>query len=337
MNLGALSCALILPTKTNCIFVAAEVTPGMGKETFNFRYEPEWNALWKYNYVSGNGSGAGGVWTDLSENLPIGPYRFDDFNVQGGYDMVIKVKPNDPNTVFLGGTNLFRSTDGFSSPNNTAFIGGYGEDTDLPLFVLYPNQHPDQHALVFLPSSPNVMISGNDGGIYKTNDNMAASVEWENLNNGYVTTQFYTIAIDKNGTDNVIIGGLQDNGTRFVDTADPTDTWTMPFNYDGAFCAIPSNQDYYLMSVQLGRIVKVKVNDDGLLEEYVRIDPASARPDDYLFINPLMLDPNDENRLYVINGRRIFGNDNISLIPFTNEFDSIPDYWYQITDTISFF
>jgi len=53
------------------------------------------------------------VWTDRSANLPdeAGCLNNNDpFAVQGGYDLVIAVKPNDPNFVVIGGTNAYRST-----------------------------------------------------------------------------------------------------------------------------------------------------------------------------------------------------------------------------------
>ena len=61
---------------------------------------------------------------------------------------------------------------------------------------LYPNHHPDLHEAVFLPSDPNVMITGSDGGIHRTEDCLAPFVEWSYLNDGYITSQFYTAIID---------------------------------------------------------------------------------------------------------------------------------------------
>ncbi len=300
------------------------VTPNSGKETTNFLYEPERNSFWKYN-------GESEEWTDLSDNLPIGPYRFDDFNCQGGYDLLVEVKPDDPNVVIIGGTNLYRSTDGFTSMDNTTFIGGYGETTDLPLFELYPNHHPDQHGVTFDPNNPDILYSYHDGGITRVQNIYNEVIEWENLNYGYVTTQFYTVAIDWQGTDNVVIGGLQDNGTRLVDTSSPDDPWVMPFNYDGSFCAIPSHREYMIMSINGGKIVKVKVDAEGFLSEYQRIDPADADPDGYMFINPIAMDPTDNNVLYVPNNNDIWANVNIDIIPFANTFDSTGLNWVQTT------
>jgi hypothetical protein len=53
--------------------------------------------LFKLNMTSGN------VWTNLSANLPDFPGgdhdATDPFTIQGGYDLFITVKPNDPNFV----------------------------------------------------------------------------------------------------------------------------------------------------------------------------------------------------------------------------------------------
>ena len=71
--------------------------------------------LFKLNMSSGN------VWTNLSANVPDFPGgdhdATDPFTIQGGYDLFITVKPGDPNFVLLGGTSLYRSTDGFSTAN----------------------------------------------------------------------------------------------------------------------------------------------------------------------------------------------------------------------------
>ena len=53
--------------------------------------------FWKYEYVSRDGSGNGGIWTDLSSSIPTNqPTSFDNFNTQGSYDLVVSVHPTDP-------------------------------------------------------------------------------------------------------------------------------------------------------------------------------------------------------------------------------------------------
>jgi len=163
---------------------------------------------------------AGAAWTNLSGNMPDFPggdrVGVDPIVVQGGYDMLVTVKPDDANVVFIGGTCLYRSTNGFSSTAGTSWIGGYGNT--LPTLTIYPNSHPDIHALAFDPLNPNRAICGNDGGIQITADIMATvtatqPVTWNIIRN-YQTLQYYHVGIDPVSGRNNFIGGAQDNGSQ---------------------------------------------------------------------------------------------------------------------------
>lgn len=305
----------INPSNENEVYFLAADTDGFGHQGFDFRNEPEWSSLWKYTYISGDGSGMGGEWEDRSANLPIGPYPFDDFISQNGYDLFVKVKPDDPNVVFIGGTNIYRSNDAFTSPDNTTFMAGYKEDTELPLFELYDNHHPDQHEMFFLPSNPNIAFTGSDGGVHRTDDVMAETVEWISLNNGYLTTQFYTVAFPRHNTSPILIGGLQDNGTHFTPSSDPTHPWRISFNYDGSFCAIPDNEDVYYMATNGGMIVKLTVDEVGNMTSYSRVDPIGADRDNYLFINPFTMDLANNDIIYMPEGSFLWRNDALSTLP----------------------
>ncbi|MBV6441454.1 MAG: hypothetical protein EPGJADBJ_03139 [Saprospiraceae bacterium] len=311
-------------------------TPGSGHYN-NYIDSDDWTSLWKYNYLSGNGSGAGGSWEDRSLNLPATGTEFDRFAAQGGYDLVVRVQPGT-NHVFVGGTNIYRSTDGFATANNTTHIGGYKPGTYLPYFELYPNHHPDIHDLLFLPSNANVMLSASDGGLHRTEDCNAATVTWTALNRGYHTSQFYTAIIDKNAPDDpTIIGGLQDNGNFFVNSSEQTAIWKQTVNGDGAYGAVAPNKDFYILSIQQGRVAKCKLDDDGNVLAYQRIDPVGRVKSDYLFINPLALDPNDADILYLPAGDRLYRQDQLGSIPLNNEWDSIATGWTLFPDTLTQF
>lgn len=216
------------PTNENNVYFLG-YTPNGGKRSVDFRGKEDWASFWKYTYIGSDGNGLGGKWEDRSQNLPDFGGYFGDFNTQTGYNMFVRIKPDAPNTIYLGSTNLWRSTDGFTSNKNTSWIGGYAVNTTMPNYEMYPNQHPDQHNLVFYPSNPNKMIAACDGGLFRTDNNTAANVTWESLNNGYLTSQFYTIAIDHaTPGDNEILGGLQDNGTYFTRSANPQTAGACP-------------------------------------------------------------------------------------------------------------
>jgi hypothetical protein len=323
----------INPNNENEVYFLAE-TPGSGKTTTNYAGTPEQNSLWKYTYVSGNGSGAGGIWEDRSQNLPDNGGIFDKFNSQGGYDLTVQVQPGNSNLVVIGGTNLFRSTDAFTSSSNTSQIGGYGIGSGIPFYTLYPNHHPDQHGVLFSQTTPNQMYSACDGGVFKTIDITAQPVVWNSLNQGYLSTQFYTLAIDPaTAGDSVIIAGAQDNGTLYSNSLNPNFSWTQPSLGDGSYCAIADGGSNYYYSRQEGKLIKTTMGTNGLTTGYVRIDPLMADTNKYGFIAPFVLDPNNNNNLlYLTCGDMIYRNSDLSQIAVTNSYYRTNQNW----DSLSF-
>ncbi|MGB0402675.1 MAG: T9SS type A sorting domain-containing protein [Salibacteraceae bacterium] len=289
----------IAPSNENVIFFLMR-TPGVGSISEPGATTNEWSSLYRFEYLSGNGTGSGATWKNLSANIPSHGNAYYTFDTQGGYCMSIKVKPNNFNIVFIGGTNLFRSIDAFNSSNNITQIGGYNPKsfTD-PTEYRYPNQHPDQHYITFRGSNSNEMISSTDGGVHYTRDAQASEVVWVSKNNGYTTTQFYTVAIDLLTENDVILGGTQDNGTQFTNNASFQTPWTDPLKSDGSYCAVqgggtPTGGGIYYMSTQYGSTYKIQMNSDGTKGNYRRIDyPGSS--DNYDFINPFHLDYNNPN------------------------------------------
>jgi hypothetical protein len=323
----------INPNNENQVYFFG-TTPGSGHLT-TYIESADWTSLYRYEYIAGNGTGVDGNWTDLSANLPSDGTEFDQCAAQGGYDLVVRVQPGT-NNVFIGGTNIWRSTDGFSSPNNTTKIGGYKIGTTLPFFEIYPEHHPDVHELQFLPSNPNVLISGSDGGIHQTENCLAPFVEWSRLNNGYTTTQFYTAIFDKKApNDSLLIGGLQDNGNFFVNSNNSNALWKQTVNGDGAFGAVGPNKDYFILSIQLGKVAKVELDDQGNVLAFRRIDPIGPQKGDYQFINPLVTDPNDPDILYLPAGRKLYRQNALSAITLTGEWDAISQGWTMFPDSLT--
>jgi len=319
----------IAPSDEAQVFFIAE-TPSSGATGHN---------LWKYKYVSGDGSGAGGAWLNRTANIPndncTGFYTFDfaKFSSQSSYDLYVAVSPADTNLVFLGGTNIYRSLDGFTTPAYS-WIGGYQCDTAKVSNYIYPNHHPDQHKLLFLPSDNNVAISASDGGVIKTQNILADSVSWENLNNNYNTGQFYTCAIEPGNTTNeMLVGGLQDNGTFLTNTLDYTTNWKHSFYGDGGYCAITRNRTNYYLSWQTGKVFKFDISDDGTVNNLTRIDPQGGGSA-YLFINPFILDPTNDSIMYLPAGRTIWRNDDLTTIPLLgDEYNTISTGWNKLNGT----
>jgi hypothetical protein len=239
--------------------------------------------LWRYTYLSGDGSGAGGTWVNRGGNLPF------DLNTQTGYDQTIAVKPDDDAFVVIGGTNLYRSTDGFATTGNTTVIGGY---------PFYPDghHHPDLHAGVFSRVDPKVYYSAGDGGIARASDITLADMLWTSLNHGYNVTQFYSVSIGTDAGGNRILAGAQDNGSQLGNAPGASD-WVSAFGGDGTIVRIsPSADDRLYTQYQGGQMQRQSWDGSQLTD----ITPAGAA--NQLFVNPIVLDPNVSTRLYYAAG-----------------------------------
>jgi len=243
--------------------------------------------LWQYNANTG-------VWTDYSAKLPDEPGDDldgnDPFAIQGAYDLVVSVKPDDENFVVIGGTNVYKIED---ITNDAMFtrIGGYNSNTN---YALYSNggdtHHPDIHALVFDPSNNDVLYSGTDGGVHKTTNVLASTVVWDNLNNNYKTYQYYHVALDPDGSD-IVLGGAQDNGTTYggVDVGfSDKSTMDTYFGGDGVAVALAQrgegNMQFYYGS-QNGNIrtnlpsfrsIKPDGSGNGIFVTYFYLDPDNT-------------------------------------------------------------
>ncbi|MFZ9815583.1 MAG: WD40/YVTN/BNR-like repeat-containing protein, partial [Candidatus Kapaibacteriota bacterium] len=124
----------------------------------------------------------------------------DTENQQGWYDLCIAVSPDNPDLIFIGGINIWRSTNGGSNWSiNTYWVPNQGR----------PYVHADVHDLDFINST--TIITGTDGGVSLTTNRGLA---WTDLSDGLEITQFYRMSISQQRPD-VVIGGAQDNGTSY--------------------------------------------------------------------------------------------------------------------------
>lgn len=150
---------------------------------------------------------------------------------QGWFDISIAADPNNINVCYVGGIDLFKTTNsGASWQQVSHWYGGFG----------FQEVHADQHIALFEPGNSNIMYFGNDGGIYRTTNATAAipTIGVKELN--YNTTQFYAADIHP-VTNNFYLAGSQDNGSHRFNQAGLNNT-TEVTGGDGAFCHIDQNQ-----------------------------------------------------------------------------------------------
>jgi photosystem II stability/assembly factor-like uncharacterized protein len=220
---------------------------------------------------------------------------------QGWYDNVIAVDPRDPERVWVGGIDLFRSDDG----GRTWGVASYwwAETTD-PRYA-----HADHHVIVFHPHYDGVtnrtMFVGTDGGIFRTEDARApvargpmaacrpsGGVRWRSLNIGYGVTQFYHGLPFPDGQS--YFGGTQDNGTLLGSDWRGANGWVEILGGDGGYVAVNPDAPHILYATNpYGDIAK---STDGGLS----FRPATRGLADggFEFIAPVTMDPTHAQRLW---------------------------------------
>jgi photosystem II stability/assembly factor-like uncharacterized protein len=197
---------------------------------------------------------------------------------QGWYANTILVAKTSAGTLYAGGLDLWKSTDGGATWKK---LSRWDEDPSSPRYV-----HADIHALAFAGTK---LLVGNDGGMERTAD---AGSTFSGLNSGIVTRQYYAAGVSA-ADRNLVIGGAQDNGTNIRIGA--TGSYREVIGGDGFGVAVhPSNPAILYGTVYGSRIFRSTDGGASFDEVTPSFGPAENRP----FITPLTMDPADGSVLY---------------------------------------
>jgi len=267
----------------------------------------------------------GDTWTPRTDPLhPFGPWLLSNLTLatgclaspvysQGWHDNALAVDPSDPDRVWIGGIDLFRSDDG----GQTFGVASYwfGEQTALVPVGGYA--HADQHTIVFHPGYDGVtnqtMYVGSDGGVFRTLNARAATsqedcplpadqplpeIVWAPLNNGYGVTQFYHGDSGQNTP--AFVGGAQDNGSSQVLAVGAPNSWQSIFGGDGGYVAIDPT-DAQTIYVEIQFFPEIRKSTNGGLSFALATNGITDT--DGLFITPFVMDQSDPNVLWTGGGR----------------------------------
>lgn len=203
------------------------------------------------------------------------------------YYSQIRIDPNDPERIYLGGSDLFMSQDGGRTFTDEAAA----------------EVHLDHHALWIDPANSRHLILGSDGGV---------SVSWDRSEHWYQfrnlpLAQFYEIGVDMRDPYHVC-GGLQDNGSWCA----PSDTWSDQgirtrdwYNVssgDGFFTVMhPTDTTVMFAESQGGNLRRVDLRT----MESARIRPIGRPGDDdelpdlrWNWDSPVIVSSHDPNTVY---------------------------------------
>ena len=158
-----------------------------------------------------------------------------DWSTLSWHAFNLNVVPDDPNAVFTGGLDLYKSMNGGTSWEHIT-------DWSLMYYGGGPNYvHADQHATAFNPAAPDKAVFSSDGGIFHTHNAANQYPTFEQKSEGFNTLQFYTCAMHPQAGKAEYLGGLQDNGTLYY-KGSPLNIDAMIDGGDGACCFWDQNE-----------------------------------------------------------------------------------------------
>ena len=205
---------------------------------------------------------------------------------QSWYDLVLAADPTNDNNVYIGGINLFRSSNSATSwtqiskwSNNNALAG-------LAVSLV----HADQHGLAFHPTDGDKAIVGNDGGVFYASSLSGAGSSTTAIsarNKDYNVTQFYNGAIGQDPNNELLLAGAQDNGTPFINGASAgVNSGNDVYGGDGAYSFIDKDGQYMIVSYVYNVKHRFNLPYTGAGQQISGDQNSGA------FINPSALDDN---------------------------------------------
>jgi photosystem II stability/assembly factor-like uncharacterized protein len=205
-------------------------------------------------------------------------------NFDGGqawYDLYCVINPRNPDIVFVGTIDVYRTTNGGTSWSN--ITNGYSGG----------NVHVDQHNLLFHPTEINTVISLNDGGIWRSTNN---GTSFQNLNTNLTLTQFYRIAASP-FDHRRILGGTQDNGTQQTYSSI---NWEAAFGGDGGeVCFYPFSSSIILGETQNGGLRRTTNGGTS----WVSATSGITTTESVAWVAPIVNDPSTLNTFFTARQR----------------------------------
>ncbi|MCX6266948.1 MAG: choice-of-anchor J domain-containing protein, partial [Bacteroidetes bacterium] len=198
---------------------------------------------------------------------------------QGWHDLAIAADPVNPEILYVGGVNVWKSTDGGASWTiNTHWNGECG----------VPAVHSECHFLGFSPLNGR-LYAGNDGGIFYTAN---GGTTWTDCTSGMAIGQIYKIG--QGQTDPLkTICGFQDNGSQVYSSTG----WITAGGDDGMECAIDNqNSAYSYHSKYFGSIFR-KINNANELQ--IAGEGVFGITEPGAWVTPFILSKNDQKKMFI--------------------------------------
>ena len=196
---------------------------------------------------------------------------------QAWYDLSIACDPNSENTIYVGGVNIWKSTNGGSTWSIVGHWYGAGST---------PYVHADHHHAIFRPNTSQLYV-GTDGGVYKSTNGGSS---WSHLNDGMNITQYYKIS-QSTSDSAVVLAGAQDNGSHLRSS---TYNWSEVTGGDGMDNGVDAvNDNLMYTSIYYGSFYKS--TNGGSFFSSINTLSASGSGN---WVTPFQVDPVTTNTAY---------------------------------------
>ena len=187
------------------------------------------------------------------------------------------VHPTDINQIMQAGVFLYKSND----------EGGSFEEVDINFPIAQYGNGCDHHAYVHHPTDPDVLYVAFDQGVARISD---FGWDFQVINQGLQTTQFYNGFVNSPVDSSFAIGGLQDNLNLIFDGYY---NWKYCGAGDGGWNAVhPLDESIIYVSFVTNHILKSVDHGESY---YSVVDGLEGSP---AFVSPFMLCPSNPDILY---------------------------------------
>ena len=210
---------------------------------------------------------------------------------QGWYSHYVLVSPFDENDLFVGGIEIWKSTNGGNSLSKRSDWTEVYFGTSPPEGPIGGAHyaHADQHFALWHPTDPDTIFFASDGGVFKSTDGGST---FDSLIGGYMTTQFYNGFSNSASDPDLAMGGMQDNFTAFYDG---DVAWRRVIGGDGCWTAINADDDQTVYGTAQ-YLYLLRSRDGGT--NWTNVSPPDLSGDYTAFVAPFVLSVSDPDVLY---------------------------------------
>jgi len=196
---------------------------------------------------------------------------------QAWYDLAITASPTNAEEIYVGGVNVWKSTNGGLNWTINAHWWGDGGK---------PKVHADIHALNYNPS--NILFACSDGGLYTTTN---GGLSWVVKNNTLSIAQIYKLSVSQTTPSNLITG-WQDNGSNLYNN----NNWTQVYGGDGMECIYDyTNPSVFYVSLPNG-VIQRTLNGGN---NFTTITNDITAQESGIWVTPYVINPINPQSLYV--------------------------------------